>query len=427
MASFPLIFSFLCLVAKLCHAQSPVSFVIPVTKDNSTLQYLTTLSYGTPLLPTKLVLDLGGPFLWLDCASRNMPSSSTLTTPHRSIQCLTAKTHEAEATSFLSSPTDQDQYQPCQVFPENSITGTVATEGEFVQDLMSLQSTHKLETIHQVRFTCSPSMLLNGLARGAKGMVGLGRSRCSLTSQVFDSFGTHRKLTLCLSSSTGVILFGNMDYESPSGAEILRSLTFTPLITNQNQRYPSQEYFVNVNSIKINGKRLSFNTSSKSQDEEDNNGGTQTQLSSIVPYTTMQSSIYAIFKTAFVDAAMSMNMTRLASVAPFELCFSYRGIGRSQVGPSVPIIELVLQSEMVKWSIYGRNSMVRVSNEIMCLGFLDGGVNPRNPIVIGGYQLEDVIVQFDLATSMVGFSSSLLTKNTRCSDFKFGSIHAASV
>ncbi|KAJ1427215.1 Xylanase inhibitor, C-terminal [Sesbania bispinosa] len=400
MASFPLFFTFLYLVVQLSHAQSPVSFLLPVTKDNSTLQYLTTLSYGTPFVPTKLVLDLGGPLLWLDCASRNTPSSSTLTTPHRSIQCLTATPHQVEATSFLSSPTDQE----CQILQENSITGKVA-RGEFVEDLMALHSSAQ----ELVRFTCSPSMLLNGLAKGVRGMVGLGRSRSSLPSQVFDSLSTHRKLTLCLSSSIGVVLLGNMAYE----AEILKSLTFTPLITNQNQRYPSsQEYFINVNSIKINGKRLSLN--------QEGNGGALTRLSSIVPYTTMQSSIYATFKTAFMEAAMSMNMTRLAEVAPFELCFSSRDIGESQVGPSVPIIELVLQSEMVKWSIYGRNSMVRVSNEVMCLGFLDGGLNQRNPIVIGGYQLEDVIVQLDLATSMLGFSSSLLTENTVCSDFKVG-------
>ncbi|KAJ1405618.1 Xylanase inhibitor, C-terminal [Sesbania bispinosa] len=400
MASFPLFFSFLYLVAKLSHAQSPVSFLLPVTKDNSTLQYLTTLSYGTPFVPTKLVLDLGGPLLWLDCAPRNTPSSSTLTTPHHSIQCLTDTPHQVEATSFLSSATDD---QECQILQENSITGTVA-RGEFVEDLMALHSAQEL-----VRFICSPPMLLNDLARGSRGMVGLGRSRSSLPSQVFDSLSTHGKLTLCLSSSIGVVLLGNMAYET----EILKSLTFTPLITNQNHRYPlSQEYFINVNSIKINGKRLSLN--------QEGNGGALTRLSSIVPYTAMQSSIYATFKTAFMEAAMSMNMTRLAKVAPFELCFSSRDIGESQVGPSVPIIELVLQSEMVKWSIYGRNSMVRVSNEVMCLGFLDGGLNQRNPIVIGGYQLEDVIVQLDLATSMLGFSSSLLTQNTVYSDFEFG-------
>ena len=79
---------------------------------------------------------------------------------------------------------------------------------------------------------------------------------------------------------------------------------------------------------------------------------------------------------------------------------------------------IVLQSEMVKWSIYGRNSMVQVSDDVMCLGFVDGGENPRNSIVIGGFQLEDVLVQIDFDTSMVGFSPSLLTKQASCSDFQ---------
>ncbi|CAJ1941266.1 unnamed protein product [Sphenostylis stenocarpa] len=401
-----IVISFLFLFS-LSQGHSPVSFLIPVTKDASTLQYLTTLSYGTPLVPTKLVLDLGGSFLWLHCASRNTPSSSSLTTPHRSLQCFTAKTHKS-TNSFLSGPVEQHLYQPCQVFPENSITGIIATEGELVEDLMALQSAES-KTIHehQSRFTCSPTSLLHGLARGARGMVGLARSRSSLPSQIFDNFSTQRKLTLCLSSSKGVLLLGNVPYES----EILKSLTFTPLVTS----IPSQEYFINVSSVKINGKRLSLDVS-ESNEQEGGGGGALTLISSIVPYTTMQSSIFDSFKKAFLDAAVSMNMTRVASVAPFELCFS-----SSKVGPAAPVVDLVLQSEMVKWSIHGRNSMVRVSHEVVCLGFLDGGENPKNSIVIGGYQLEDVLVQFDLATSMVGFSSSLLTKKTKCSYIKFGS------
>ncbi|KAK7363711.1 hypothetical protein VNO77_05863 [Canavalia gladiata] len=186
-------------------------------------------------------------------------------------------------------------------------------------------------------------------------MLGLGRSRSSLPSQLFDAFSTHRKITLCLSSSQGVVLLGNIPYDS----HILKSLTFTPLLVTN---FPSHEYFINVNAVKINGKRLSFDTSSQFFE------GAITLLSSIVPYTTMQSSIYATFKTAFVEGAVSMNMTEVGSVEPFEVCFRSGGV--------VPVIELVLQSEMVKWSINERNSMVRVSDEVMCLGFLDGGVNP---------------------------------------------------
>ncbi|KAK7294545.1 hypothetical protein RJT34_17434 [Clitoria ternatea] len=120
-------------------------------------------------------------------------------------------------------------------------------------------------------------------------------------------------------------------------------------------------------------------------------------------------------------------MTQVPPVAPFGLCFKSNGIGISQVGPNVPVIDLVMQSEMVKWSIYGRNSMVQVSNGVMCLGFLDRGLNPGNLIVIERYQMEDVLLQFDCDTSMLGFSSSLLMRGTSCFDSRFGSMAAQSV
>ncbi|XP_027364605.1 basic 7S globulin-like [Abrus precatorius] len=421
MASSSLSFSLLFLLLNLCYAQtSAISLTLPLTKDDATLQYLTTLSYGTPLVPTKLVLDLGGSLLWVDCASRTTPSSSLTTVFLRSVQCLTAQSPEIETQTWLQSlanPADQDQ--PCQVPAENSFTGKRVTEGELVEDLVALKSTdNKIEPTLQTLFTCSPTLLLNGLAAGARGMVGLGRSRTSFSSQVFHSLTAQRKITLCLSPSSGVVLFGKTPHESQPGSEILRSLTFTPLVADQDQTYPS----INVNSIKINGKKVSFNTPSLSQE-----GNGMTQLSTVLPYTTLQSSIYSNFESAYLKAASSMNITRVDPVAPFGLCFSSNGVGSSQVGPKVPVIELVLQSEMVKWSIHGRNSMVRVSDDVMCLGFLDGGLNPRNPIVIGGYQLEDVLVQFDLDTSMVGFSSSLLMRQISCSDFKPGSMAAQSV
>jgi hypothetical protein len=52
---------------------------------------------------------------------------------------------------------------------------------------------------------------------------------------------------------------------------------------------------------------------------------------------------------------------------------------------------------------------------------VDGGVNPRTSIVIGGHQLEDNLLQFDLAASRLGFSSSLLFRQTTCANFNFTS------
>lgn len=77
-------------------------------------------------------------------------------------------------------------------------------------------------------------------------------------------------------------------------------------------------------------------------------------------------------------------MPRVAAVVPFGLCFNSTNMGSMWVGPAVPAIDLVLHSETVLWRIFRGNSMVQVSEEVLCLGFVDGGLNPRTSIVIGG-------------------------------------------
>lgn len=63
--------------------------------------------------------------------------------------------------------------------------------------------------------------------------------------------------------------------------------------------------------------------------------------------------------------------------------------------------------------------MVKVSDEVMCLGVVDGGVSSSlmASIVIGGHMMENVLMEFDLADSRLGFSSPLLDLGTTCSDF----------
>lgn len=132
----------------------------------------------------------------------------------------------------------------------------------------------------------------------------------------------------------------------------------------------------------------------------------------------MESSIYETFISAYLKAAARINMTTVASMPPFSMCFSAKSVGRTPIGPAVPPVDLLLQTEMVKCRIQGRNLMVRVTDEIMCLGIINGGLDAKDSIVLGGYQLEDNLLQFDLGTSMLGFSSSSTTKQTSCSNLK---------
>ncbi|PIA24985.1 hypothetical protein AQUCO_13500006v1 [Aquilegia coerulea] len=393
---------------------SNAALIFPIMKDNGTNQYVTHIHQGsTPsVLPIDLVVDLGGSLLWIDCESAGHVFLSYRPARCNSIQCSTANANKCN--KFCTT---------CGLVAKNTITGMIMN-GEVGEDIITVQSI-TTATVDRYLLSCAPSMLLQGLAKGAKGMVGLGKSRISLPSQLAGVFGSNRKFSICLPSSTspnGVMFFDTSPlirtFPNTLAAEVSKSMVYTPLITKaMNKGAISDEYYIGVKSIRINGRELSINKSLLSINE-DGIGGTK--LSTTVPYTTLETSVYDTVTKAFTQVATSIlfNMTRVAAIAPFEFCFGSENIAKTEFGSVVvPVIDLVLQSNMVKWRIYGTNSMVQVNDKVMCLGFLDGGFDVRrDSIVLGGYQLENKLLEFDLASSRMGFTS-LLKRGIECSNF----------
>ncbi|KAI8010285.1 Basic 7S globulin [Camellia lanceoleosa] len=404
----------------------PKALILRVQKDPSTLQYVTHLNQRTPLVPVSLILDLGGQFLWVDC-DQSYSSSSYNPARCRSAQCsLSGST--ACTTECYSSPKPGCYNNTCSLLPDNTATRT-SSDGELGSDIVTVESTDgnnpgKVVSVPHFLFVCGSTFLLEGLASGVKGMAGLGRTKISLPSQFSAVFSFHKKIAICLSSSNnGVTIFGDGPYVFLPGIDASDSLSYTPLILNPVSTASaysvgdaSSDYFIGVQSIKINEKTVPINTSLLTIDSEGNGG---TKISTVNPYTILETSIYKAVTKFFIKELSGV--PRVASVAPFKACFNSNNISSTRVGPAVPSIDLVLQSERVFWRIFGTNSMVQVSDDVLCLGFVDGGAKPRTSIVIGGYQVEDNLLQFDLAASKLGFSSSLLFRQTNCANFNFTS------
>lgn len=405
----------------------PKALVIPVSKDASTLQYLTNINQRTPLVPINLVVDLGGQFLWVDC-ERNYVSSTYRPARCGSAQCSLARANGCG--DCFSAPRPGCNNNTCGVSPGNTVTRT-ATGGEVAQDILSVQSTNGFNpgrnvTVPNFVFSCAPTSLLEGLANGVVGMAGLGGTRIAFPSQFAAAFSFHRKFAICLSSGKGVVFFGDGPYVFLPNVDASDNLSFTPLFINPvstasafTQGEPSAEYFIGVKSIKIDDKVVPLNTTLLSIDSQGVGG---TKISTVNPYTVLENSIFKAVTDAFIAEAAARNITRVASMAPLDVCFNSSNILGTRLGPSVPTIQLVLQNENVVWQIFGANSMVEVNEDVYCLGFVNGGANPRTSIVIGGQQLENNLLQFDLATSRLGFSSTLLGRQTTCSNFNFTSI-----
>ncbi|KAK6150776.1 hypothetical protein DH2020_015708 [Rehmannia glutinosa] len=283
------------------------------------------------------------------------------------------------------------------------------------------------DRIKRFPFQLSDPYLMEGLASPSAGVIGLGRTRISLQAQLASTFRIRQKFALCLPSSPGNkgnMIVGQTAYENPF-REISNSLLTTPLIRNPVSTYGNDqmgnltvEYFINVQSIKVGDKTLSLNKTLLSIDENSGSGGTS--IWTVRAYTSLVGSVYRALVKEFVKAVASTKIKRVAFVAPFGACFDSKTIGRSKTGPQVPTIDFVLQSHNVYWRFYGSNSMVRVSNNVMCLAFVEGEINllgPTTSIVVGGYQMENYLLEFDVDNSRLGFSPSLLLHDTSCSKF----------
>ncbi|CAN1807492.1 Probable aspartic proteinase GIP1 [Linum perenne] len=188
-------------------------------------------------------------------------------------------------------------------------------------------------------------------------MAGLGRTEMSVTSQFSSAFGTDRTFTLCLGPTTGAVVFSSTIIMTNSA--LLKSIVFTPLLTN-----PA-----------VSG--------------------------------------------AFVDQAARAryNLRRVVWAGPFGVCFELGQVRMTRIRPIVPMVEMEFENNIVSWRMFGTNSMVRVGQDVVCLGLVDGGLNPKTSIVIGGHQLEDNLVVFDMDRKRVGFSSSLLGQGKSCDKF----------
>ncbi|KAE8010165.1 hypothetical protein FH972_006555 [Carpinus fangiana] len=364
----------------------PNKLVLPVHKDSTTALHVADTQ--TPVSTAPFLVDLNGQFMWANCKQQHL--SSTFHAPFcHSTQCSRANTHLCHNNNT------------CELMAVNPVTHQTAM-AQLAQDVFSIRSTQgSIARVPRFLFACAPSLLLQkGLPKNTQGVLGLGHAPISLPYQLSSHFGFQPKFALCLSSSprkNGAIFFGDLPYA--------QNLSFTPLSITR-----KAEYFIKVTSIKVNNKHVPLTTS--------------TSLSSIIstttPYTVLERSIFQTVTQFFAGQLSVFGISQLKPpVAPFGLCYDSSKIASSRVGHAVPNVDLVLHSTNVVWRFFGANLMVKAREGVTCLGFVDGGLRPRASIVIGAYQLEDNLLQFDLGRSRLGFSSSLLFHRTNCANFNF--------
>lgn len=410
MSSFGYSILFVLLLVLVSSSNAQNGLVLPLRKDAKTSQFYTTFQMGSNRAAINTVLHLSGQHLWFACD--DYVSTTYAPIPCDSAKCEFAKGMGCSGCNGPARPGCTNN--TCGAASSNPYTWYLTSNG-FYEDTLSSKDHVELS---QFLFSCVPNDYLNGLAAGASGMLGLGRFDIAFHRQVADKMKLPDRFSICPpSSGLGKLTVGGGMSAKSDISGLLKS---TPLIINKpvsNQPFfavndLSEEYFIDVKSINVAGEALSVKDSYFVIDK-DRVGGTK--ISSVQNYTAMHTSIYKPLARAFDKAAADMKMRSVAAVAPFRACYSSETVKRTAAGPEVPAIDLVLPGKDVYWRISGANAMVEIDQKTMCLAFVDAGSRPTTSIVIGAHQLEENFLEFDLVSSQLKFSSSLLVHNKTCS------------
>ncbi|KAF8038919.1 hypothetical protein BT93_B1465 [Corymbia citriodora subsp. variegata] len=386
-------------------AQPFHTLVTSLHKDPNTSLHTITLT----LDPTEQYLvDLDAPFIWNRCDSLQSPVFCDES------DCLAARSYMSPLCPETNNTRSSDQCL-CYDTPVNPITGSCALTYASRNVLTVYWTAGRSLSTYRIQYfnryvSCAPSSLLQSLPAQAIGVASLSKSTLSLLSQFIIDDVT-QKFSLCLSSSSddqGVIFFGDGPYylEPPANFDASSVLSYTPLIKNPT----SLGYFINVTGISIEQRAISVPANTFALDVS---GGVK--LSTTVPYTTLRSDIYSVFMSEFKKALGGF--PRGQKVSPLEYCFK-TNVTRPTKVQTIPQIDLVL-GDGGYWTIHKSNLLKQVDADEACLAFVNGGNTAEHAVVIGTYQMENIMLQFDLAQSRLGFSTSLSSFGSSCGNFDF--------
>ncbi|KAM3354017.1 hypothetical protein ACQJBY_024933 [Aegilops geniculata] len=397
-------------------AQGPAwrPLVARVNKDASTSLYTIAIKDGgAPLL-----LDLAGPMLWV----ANCPCK------HWAIGCGGSDCNGIR-NMFTPDVCDSAEWPAqgqgpcvCTALPYNPVDGRcVAAQATTIS--IAANTTDGKNPLSPVTFpvvgSCAPGEFLASLPADVAGVAGLARLLNSLPLQVAQWYRLKQEFALCLPrGGDGVAVFGGGPFQllAAPTVELADSLRKKPLPFLFNPK--NRAYYFTITGIAVNQQRVPTPPGAFDMERRGQGGAA---FSTVTPYTALRWDIYWPLRNAF-DAATS-GIARADKVAPFDMCYRASELTMTSVGYAVANIDLMLDGGQ-NWTLAGASSLVQVNDQTVCFAFVqtDSSVpaHAESPaVILGGHQLENNLLIFDLEKDTFAFSGLLLGIGTTCSNFDF--------
>lgn len=359
-------------------------------------QYFVSFRVGTPPQKILLVADTGSDLVWVKCSA-----------------CRDCSRHE-KGTSFFAR--HSSTFAPfhcydkaCQLVPQPPRTHCNKTRmhstcryqysyadgsrssGFFAKETTTLQtSSGKNTKLKNLAFGCGFNISGNSVSgasfNGAHGVMGLGQGPISFSTQVGKKFGN--KFSYCLMDYT--ISPPPTSYLILGKANTIKKMNFTPLLANP---LSPTFYYIGIQSVEVNGKKLDIDSSIWEFDDEGNGG---TIMDSGTTLTFLAEPAYIEILNAFDD---EIKYPKIFDPAlGFDLCINVTGVEKV----SLPLLSFRFVGNSV-FSPPVTNYFIDAADDIMCLA-LQSVTSPLGFSVFGNLMQQGYLFEFDREDSKLGFS-----------------------
>ncbi|CAK9329999.1 unnamed protein product [Citrullus colocynthis] len=350
--------------------------VVSGQSQGSGFEYFARIGIGQPARLFYLVPDTGSDVTWLQCqpcATQNAcykqidpifdPKSSSSYSP------MSCNSQQCQLLDIARCSSNVCLYQV--KYGDGSFT-----TGELATETLSFGNSN---SIPNLPIGCGHDN--EGLFVGAAGLIGLGGGAISLSSQLKAS-----SFSYCLvdqdSDSSSTLEF-NSDRPSDS--------VTSPLV--KNDRFHSYRY-VKVDGMSVGGNPLPI-SSTRFEIDESGLGGIIVDSGTII--TRLPSDVYESLREAFVK--LTSNLPRAPGIPVFDTCYDFSG----QSNVEVPTIAFVLPGGN-SLRLPAKNYLIPVDTAgTYCLAFIK---TTSSLSIIGSFQQQGMRVFYDLANSLVGFSTN---------------------
>lgn len=337
-------------------------------------EYFTRVGIGNPAREVYMVLDTGSDVNWLQCAPcaecyhQTEPifdpasSSSYTALSCGSPQCKALQVSECRNSTCL--------YEVA--YGDGSFT-----DGEFATETFTIGSS----SVDGVAVGCGHSN--QGLFVGAAGLLGLGGGLLALPSQLDAA-----SFSYCLvdrdSDSSSTVEFRS---EIPPDAVV------APLLRNHQL---DTFYYLGLAGISVGGEMLEIPASAFEMDES---GGGGVIIDSGTAVTRLQTVVYDSLRDAFARGTTDLERAEADGVAMFDTCYDLSGKATIEV----PSVAFHFPGGNVL-ALPAKNYMIPVDSVgTFCLAFAP---TASSLAIIGNVQQQGTRVGFDLANSLIGFSTN---------------------